>query len=170
MSVVVSYTTEALLLATLAEASSMNTSSGVVILHASAAQTEINGKIAHRYALPFTDDIPLLTTLCTDMAIYRILTGRIVITENDTWFDRYSIDPPKLLKSIAAGETRLLTDTCAIVPMRTDAAAGGAPWSNTKDYLPTHTELPWTQHVQDPDKIEDLADERDFDTVGDLLK
>ncbi len=168
---VVSYTTASLMLATLAETSSMETITlSVVALHAAAAQNEINASIAHMYSLPFTEEIPILTTLCTDMAIYRTLTGRIVITEDDTWFDRYSKDPPKLLKSIVAGETKLVTTSFDIVATRTDVTAGGAPYSNHMDHPPTHSELDWTQHVQDPDKIEDLADERDLDTVGDLLK
>ncbi len=163
--IVVSYTTFSFMATTLAEIGSIGSSltSGVAALHASGAQNEINAKIAHRYVLPFTTDIPLLTTLCTAMAIYKILTGRIIIQEEDTWVERCSKDPPMLLDSIAEGKTRLLTSSFDLVDMRTDAAAGGAAFSNNMKYDPTHTELPWTQHIQDPDKIDDLESERDLD-------
>ena len=126
--IVVSYTTFSYMATTLAEIGSVGTSltSAVAAMHASNAQNIINGRIAHKYSLPFTSDIPILTTLCTDMAVYQCLTGRIILTsEEDAWFKRYSKEAPALLKSIAEGETRLLTSSFTLVDMRTDAAAGG---------------------------------------------
>ena len=170
MTVVVSYTTITRMMLTLADIASMSTlTSSSALIHGSDAQTEINARIGKLYSLPFTQEIPILETICTDLAIYRSITGKMTIDEESPWFLRYK-ESRDLLDKIVAGEMVLVTSSGEIVSQRSDDVSGQKPWSNNMNYHPTHTELPWTEHVQDEDKIDDLANERDLTTLGDRLK
>lgn len=170
MSDVVSYTSVDQIEATMSLIGSMSTiTSANIVKHASAAESEINAKIARRYSIPISGTVPILETLATDMAVYRILTGRAIIKEEHPWFSRYK-DANKILDSIMSGTTLLITNSGDVISARSDELSGMQPWSNRKDYHPTHWEGPWTHHVQDEDKIDDESDERDFSTLGGRLK
>jgi phage gp36-like protein len=170
MSTVVSYTSVNMVNITLAEIGSMGTlTNSAILTNASAAESMINAKIAHRYSIPITGvTVPVLETLATDMTIYRILTGRIIVDEEHPWFQRFK-DSKNTLKDIAEGKMSLLTSSGDMVGERGDEASGSQVWTNTMDYPPTHWEGSWTSHNQDPDKIEDEADERDI-YIGSRLK
>jgi len=166
MAVVVSYTNVPLMLQTLPEIGSIShLSSADLATHASAAESLVNAKIAKRYSLPFTDDVPLLQSIATDLAIYRVLTGGIIIKDEHPWFQRYK-NAMEILDDVAAGEVPLVTSSGDVISGRSDEVSGMQAWSNTMDYHPTHWEGPWTLHDADQDKIDDEADERDLDTIG----
>tara|TARA_Y100000310_G_scaffold78084_1_gene74719 strand:+ start:11132 stop:11638 length:507 start_codon:yes stop_codon:yes gene_type:complete len=167
MAVVVSYTTVSLMNMTLAEIGSMATmTNSVLLLHAYGAENIINAKISKRYSLPITDSVPILETLATDMAIYRVITGRIVLTKEHPWFARFK-DMNKTLDQIANGDLQLVASDGTVLAGKNTGAM--EVWSNTKDYAPTHWEGDWTLHIQDEDKIQNEADERDLGDVSDRL-
>lgn len=167
MAVVVSYTTVSLMQMTLAEVGSISTmTDSVLLLHAGAAENYINAKISKRYSLPFTQSVPLLETLATDLAIYRVITGRIVVNKEHPWFSRYK-DALGVLDEIAEGSLPLITNSGEELAGRSDSSM--QVWSNTKGYTPTHWEGDWSLHKQDPDKLEDEADARDIRTIGGKL-
>lgn len=170
MSTVVSYTSENMINITLAEIGSMGTlTSSAILTNASAAESVINARISQRYSIPISGVVPVLETLATDMAIYRILTGRTIIDEEHPWFQRFK-DAKNTLDDIADGKMSLLTNSGDVVPERADEASGMGVWSNTKDYHPTHWEGPWTLQEPDEDKIDDEADDRDIGNWKDRLK
>jgi len=168
MSTVVSYTTVSLMQMTLAEVGSISTmTDSVLLLHAGAAEARINAKISKRYALPFTQEIPLLETLSTDMAIYRVLTGRIIINHEHPWFARYR-DAVKVLNEIADGSLPLLDSTGSVLEGRSDNSM--EVWSNTKGYQPTHWEGDWSHHNTDQDKLDAEANKRNINLIRGRLK
>lgn len=170
MSTVVSYTNSDLVKITLAEIGSMGTlTNSALLTNASAAESIINARISQRYTIPMTSVVPVLETLATDMTIYRILTGRVIIAEEHPWFQRFK-DAVKTLNDIADGKMSLLTSSGDAVAERGDEASGMDVWSNTQNYHPTHWEGPWTLHDPDPDKIDDEAEDRDISTLGGRLK
>ena len=162
MPTVVSYTSVAQITLTLVEIGSMSTlnSSGIAH-HASRAETLINAKIANRYAIPIPYTVPLLETLATDLAIYNILTSRVTIKKEDPWFIRYK-GTLAMLDEIATGELNLITSSGDILSGRSDVAE---IWSSTKDYHPTFWEGPAEDQIQDKDKINDEADDRDITDI-----
>lgn len=170
MSTVVSYTNADLIKITLAEIGSMGTlTNSAILTNASAAESVINARISQRYSIPITGSVvPVLETLATDMTIYRILTGRVIVDDEHPWFQRFR-DASSTLDDIADGKMSLLTSSGDMVAERGDESSGMDVWSNTKDYHPTHWEGPWTLQDPDPDKIEDEADDRDI-YIRDRLK
>ena len=166
MSLVVSYTSANLMIQTLPEINSISTLNASLMLHhAGRAEAFINAKIAKRYSIPIQGQVPLLETLATDLAIYNVLTSRIVIKEEHPWFQRYknSLD---VLDQIADGKLSLIDITGAVLAGRSDVMEC---WSNTKDYNPTFWEGPDTLQIQDSDKIDDEADKRDIQYTDNLI-
>ena len=138
-------------------------SSAQVLTFVEDAENEINARLAPLYTVPVTGSgvPPILETLATNMAQYRILSRRVMTQEKlkeSGWVDRFKEDS-ELLQKIADGGISLVDSSGTIIAGRTDQRE---VWSNTKDYLPTFTELGDLDQVQDPDKIDDLADERDL--------
>lgn len=125
------------------------------------AEAMINAKISKQYTVPVTDVSvpPLLTTIATDLSVYRILTQRVFTQErlkDSVWPDRFK-EAQDILDEIADGKIALTEVDGSLVPTRSDVAD---VWSNTKDYEPTFTELGDLDHVVDPDKIDDLKGDR----------
>lgn len=152
---VVSYTSVDRMLLTLPEIGSMYTvSSAQLLLHAADAEALINAALAKRYSLPISGDVPLLTAIATDLAIYRALTGRITIKAEHPWFVRYkaALD---MLEKIVSGDVPLVTTSGTLV-----GVSQMVPWSTTMTYNPTHWEGGWTMHAIDSDKLEAEADKR----------
>jgi len=157
MATVVSYTNASVMQMTLAEIGSISTMDNSLMLHhASMAETLINAKIAKKYTLPFTVQIPLLETLATELAIYNVLTSRITIKAEHPWFQRYK-NALKTLDDVADGKLDLITTAGAVVA---EGSGRGEIWSSNKSYIPTFHEGNEYDQIQDSDKIDNLEEER----------
>lgn len=132
------------------------------------AEAEINAEIAQKYNLPMTSEVPILTTLATDIAIYRLLAQRVFAADRlalSPWPDRYKEALTKLDR-LAAGELNLVTSSGDVITGRSDLAE---VWSTTMTYLPTMHEGAAPDMVQDEDKLDDIDDARDLGGVQDRL-
>jgi phage gp36-like protein len=131
------------------------------------AEAEVNAMIARQYTTPVSGSA-LLEAAATDISIYRLYSRRVFpgqkLKDSD-WPDRYK-EARDVLKMVAAGEMILVDSAGKIITARTDVAE---VFSSTEDYQPTFTELGAVRDRIDPDKLEDLADERDLRTFGDLI-
>ncbi len=164
----VSYTTVSLMLMTLPELGSVTTvTSAHLATFAGEAEAEINANIARLYIVPLTTDVPLLTTLATDIAIYKVLTRRLFTAERlaaSPWPDRYRESLAMLLR-VAQGELPLVGVSGSLLTGRSDVAE---VYSTTQKYVPTFWEGPWPAQEPDAQKLEDEADRRG-DTLRDRL-
>ena len=164
----VSYTTVSLMFVTLPDIGSVTTLTSAHLANfAGQAESEINAKLARAYSLPFTAEIPLLQTLATDLALYKVLTRRLFTSERleaSPWPDRYK-EARETLTWIAAGELPLVDSSGAVLQGRSDIAE---VYSTTKNYVPTFWEGPTGDQIQDADKIDDEADRRDL-TIRDQV-
>lgn len=145
-----------------------NLTSAHIAMFIGDSEAEVNASIAQKYALPISGDIPILTTIATELACYKVLAQRIFTPERlaaSPWPDRYKEASLKL-EALAAGELLLVTTSGDVVSGRTDIAE---VWSNNKGYLPTMTEAPTQYQGQDSDKIDDILDARDFSGIKDRL-
>ncbi len=162
MAIVVSYTTVSRMLLTLPEIQSRtNIRSAEFADFASRGESIINAKIARRYSLPFTVEIPILETLSTDIAIYLVLTRRVFTGEkkNDsTWPDRYK-EALDMCDSIAAGTLALLDSSGGIISQSGNA---GEAYSSSMNFEPTMTEDDPIRQIVDPDKIDEIQSDRDL--------
>lgn len=169
MSLPVTFTTVSLMYAVLPDLGSITTlSSAHLATFAGEAEAEINANIAQKYALPISQDVPMLTTLATDLAIYNTLAKRVFTAERlagSPWTDRYKEAQTKLQR-LAEGDLLLVTSSGTVIAGRTDIAE---VFSTTKNYLPTMHEGPWPYQQQDVDKIQDTLDDRNFDNIRDRL-
>ncbi len=135
--------------------------SAEIVRHAEGAEAEINAAIARRYTLPLSPVPPLIETIADDIAIYRIFTRRVFSAEkiNDSpWPDRYK-EARDLLKQIADGELTLANSDGTVIAERTDLAE---VWSSTQGYNSTFHEGADVDHVVDPDKVDDILDDRNI--------
>jgi phage gp36-like protein len=131
------------------------------------AEAEINARLVKSYALPLAVEVPLLTMLATDLAIYRVLTRRLYTAERlqqSPWPDRYR-EAQQTLVAIQDGALPLVDSSGAVVGGRTDVAE---LWTTTKNYVPTFWEGHAGDQGQDPNKLEDEAARRDM-TLRDRL-
>lgn len=140
---------------------SMSTvSSNAISAYIENSESEVNGILANNYTIPATGSgvPPLLTTIVTDLSIYKIL--RRVFTQErlkeSTWPAQYK-DTMSLLTKIANGDIPLVNPDGSIVEAIT---AQAVVKSNTSGYLPTFHEGHEYDQVQDPDKIEDIESNR----------
>ena len=127
------------------------------------AENEIHGKLAKFYTVPVVS-APLLETIATDIALYRILSRRIFTQSNlkdSVWPDRYK-EAIDLLDSIAAGDVTMVDSGGTVVP---DITTHAEVWSDKTGYLPTFHEGGRTEQVVDPQKLEDIEDERDLNSI-----
>lgn len=169
MAMTTSYTNASLVQAVFTSLGSISTlTDSVILLHAGQAEAYINAKIAKKYTLPFTQHIPILETLATDLAIYNILTTRISLrTEAGThpWFQRFK-QAMDTLNEIVDGTMVLVGTDSVIMPLRSDNTEA---YSNTMDYNPTTFEGPLELQHLDPSKLESSLDVRGMDTIQDKL-
>lgn len=119
----------------------------------------INAKLSKRYTIPLSNNIPLLSMIATDLAIYEIVAKRGLTKTSDTendWPSRFK-EANSLLDDIANGNISLATSSGDIISLST----ASIPYSNTMDYVPTFGEDDFEQSMQDQDKLDDIADDRD---------
>jgi phage gp36-like protein len=132
-----------------------NVTSAEIALQAGQTQAYVNARLARLYDLPFTVDVPVLTEITTDLAIYRLLVKRIFTAtnlEDSPWPDRYK-EAVEFLDSIVSGETPLLTASLSVLAVTTGR---NEPWSSTQDYNPIYFEGgAATDFTVDPDRAED---------------
>lgn len=164
----VSYTSISKMLSILPDLGSVTTlTSAQLFEFAGQAESEINAALVKKYSLPLSGEVPILTTLATDIAIYKVLTRRLFTSERlaaSPWPDRYK-EAVAQLDKIAAGDLMLVDASGTAIGDRTDLAE---TFSTTQNYVPTMWEGPTPDHVIDPQKIKDEADRRGL-TVRDRL-
>jgi len=127
--------------------------------YAGRAEAEMNAKLALRYSLPFANDIPILTALATDIALYYTLSRKPLVgsqAKADPWLDRYK-EARDILDKLADGTSLLMDSSLQVLGQRTDVMQF---YSNTKGYLPTFDERDPEAWVQDEDKIDDLEENK----------
>ena len=133
------------------------------------AESIIDSKLVKLYTLPITTEcqcgdtcnVPILQTIATDIALYRVLSQRIFQQEKKNeslWPDKFK-QAMDLLESIKDGEMELVKDDGSIVDERTDLASVE---TSTEDYNPTMTEDDPIFHIDDQDKIDDIRQDRDY--------
>lgn len=156
---VVSYTNVDRILTALPQIGSGSTvGSNTILSYAEQAESLINVKLGKLYSLPFTSSVPVLTTIATDLAIYNLLSKRIFasqkISENVVSFFEKA---QALLDDIASGELPLMDSDGALVAT---SNTNMEVWTNNQGYNPTFHEGEWRDMVQDPDKLQDISDDR----------
>ena len=126
------------------------------------AEGIINAKLAKLYTVPVLINSvapPVLTAIATDLALYRALALRMFTQEQinkSVWPDRFK-EAMELLDEIAAGEMLLVASGSVL---ETDSSRIKLE-SNTQGYTPTFNEDSFLQSTQDPDKLDDIANDRD---------
>lgn len=132
------------------------------------AEAEVDATIALRYAVPVTGEPPILRTVATDLAIYRILR-RFYTQERlkDSVWPQAFKEARDTLKMLAEGSKLLVDTSGTLIAARSDV---DEVWSSTEAYHPTFHEGPRGSHIVDEDKLEDIADERDLGSFGDLVR
>lgn len=141
-----------------------NINSAIVAQYAGDVEAQINAVISKRYALPLTVESPILIAIATREAIYRICVQRALIHFPPAQQGQHPMqaqhkEDQDLLKQIADGAIQLVDASGAAVSFDTSQIE---VFSTTKNYQPTFHEGPWTDQVQDPDKIRDALSERDL--------
>ena len=132
------------------------------------AESIIDARIARSYTLPVTPEcatgdtcnVPILQTIATDLAIYRIMTQRIYSGEKRSespWPDKFR-EAMDILENIATGKMDLVTSAGAVVSERSD---NNTIETSADGYLPTFTEDDPDYQIVDSDKIDDTRDARD---------
>jgi len=133
-----------------------------VSVAAGEAEAEINGNLAGRYSLPIGSAVPLLTSIATDIAIYKILTSLPFTAEQPTgqlraaWLDRYRAAVAMLLR-LASGDLALVDVAGALIAQ---APGAGSAFSTTMNYVPTFGESADQGFTVDRDKIDAEAARR----------
>jgi len=170
MTSVVSYTSVSLMMLTRPDLRSLSTvTSAELAIFAGQAEAEMVGRLAQRYALPPTVPCPLLETLATDLAVYRVLSRRQYITRDakeKSGIEVVYTQAIATLSLLAAGLLPLVDASGTVLTERTDRMP---VLSSTEAYLPTFHEGPDGTHVKDPNKIDDLLTAREFDALRDRL-
>lgn len=157
----VSYTNVDTVLATLPAVGSMTSIvSADVAMHAGKAQSLVDAKLASRYTVPFSDVPPLVQTITTDIAAYELMTKRVFTGTRN--YDEKLVEPFKmafeLLDAIAEGDVILTTASGTVVDPTTAQAQF---WSSTESYFPTMHEGAIEESIIDPDKLDDIASDRE---------
>lgn len=144
--------------------SNTNVVSAHIFRFAAHAEAEVEATIGQRYVLPISATLPsgnLLESVATDLAIHKILSRRVFTTEvlkDSEWPDRFK-EARETLINIRRGRLFLVDSAGVLLAQRNDL---DEVWSNTQDYQPTFSDLPMTESEVDPDKVEDLRDDRDI--------
>lgn len=113
----------------------------------------IDGYISRRYTLPITVTVPLLTTLATDIAVFRVLSSKPFSpaerSVDTNWPDRYR-EAIAILTKIAEGDMALVGVDGTVVTANDNSRA----WSTTMNYVPTFGESADQGFVVDRNKTE----------------
>lgn len=154
------YTSVALMRATVpAIGSATSTTSADLHRFIITAEAIVNGKIAKAYTVPVVPAPPLLETLATDIALYRVLGLRFFTQgakNRSEWVDRFK-EAMSMLDDIAAGKIPLTTVSGTIIESDKGSAA---MHSSTLGYNQTFTEDVEENSFVDSDKIQDIRADR----------
>lgn len=111
-----------------------------------AEQAFVDAKLAARYAIPFSPVPPLLETIVTDLATFRLLTQRVFTQERmnqSTWPDAFKRGI-EMLEDLATGSMALVSGSGTVIAETAGATIDTAyPWSNTMASTPTMNEGDW---------------------------
>lgn len=126
---------------------------------ASHAEAQIDARLAKWYQLPISGSPPLLVSIATEFACYKLVALRIMTEgqlKDSAWPARFkeSLDS---LDRLVKSEDSLVDSSGQIISQRSDLAP---ILSNTMDYNPASSELDPITWVIDPDKISDLEADR----------
>lgn len=152
--------------------SASNITSAHVLQHIEMTEAMIDSHIVKMYdldALTAANSVPALAAVSVNMSTYSILAKRVFTQQrlkDSSWPDRFK-ESEKFLEKIAEGELTLVAADGSIIAARTDIAE---MWSNTMDYVPTMSELPPELNRLDPDKRDDLEDDRDVGGFRNILE
>ena len=145
--------------------SASNITSATIFEYVTAVTDEIDAALAQRYTLPVSGGVPLLQTLAKRMSVFDLLTIRVMANgtmdqmKGNPFFGRLK-ESRDMLNAIRDGKQAIINSSGSIVSQRTDLAG---VQSNTSDYQPTFHEGPWTDMIQDENKILDTLADRDLE-------
>jgi hypothetical protein len=142
--------------------SAANVTSAVVAHYAGMEEAIINAKLAKLYALPFTQEVPLLTALSTDLTIAAILTKRTAahFTTEQNQANPFIATRKRamdMVEQIAKGELALLSASGQIIETSNE---GIEVWTSTMDYKSTFHEGRIEDMIVDPDKLDNILSDR----------
>lgn len=116
------------------------------------AEAEIDGRLAVRYALPFSAVPPLVEALSTEYALIKLM-DRFYSAEapaKNDWKEVRRRELRRTLTALASGTMALVTSTGAVIA----TATGAGIESDTSDYTPTFSHVdPVLQRI-DEDRID----------------
>lgn len=152
------YTTVSKLTQTLPAVGSVTTiNSAVMAAFIGDADAVIDSKLANVYTLPLSGTYPLLAMISTDIALYRLMTRR-VLTEaqgkESSWPSRYK-EAMDLLDKLASGDIPLVSGSGEVLEAAEDG--GGVIVSTTENYSPTFSELDSLDQSISEVKLDDLS-------------
>lgn len=135
-------------------------SNDVYDTYASAAESIVDGKLARRYTVPFSPTPPLVETLSTDIAAYRLWTQRLSPRKGADDEEKTNAlkEALALLDELADGTMTLTSSDGSVVSERSTT---GHAWSDKMGYNPTYYEGLIENMITDSDKVDDAEDVRD---------
>lgn len=141
-----------------------NINSAIISQYCGDVEAEINLYVGKRYALPLTVDCPILTAIATRETIYRIAVQRALVQfpaaqQGKAPLQVQHEDDQAMLKMIADGELVLISSSGDVISVDLSALQ---IYSTSKTYVPTFHEGPWTEQIQDSNKLRDIESERKF--------
>ena len=141
-----------------------NINSAIISQYATDVEAEIDSAISKRYVLPLTVTPPILIAIATRETIYRIAVQRALVQfppaqQGKAPMQVQHEDDQKLLEKLANGTMQLVgTDGKVVAADLTQSDI----YSTTMGYVPTFHEGAWGDTVQDPNKLDDIAADREF--------
>lgn len=117
-----------------------------------AVQARVDGKLARRYAVPFSPAPPLIQAITCDLSVYR-LHRRLFTQQSQNksdWPDRWKETEDQLC-GLADGTILLTTGSGTVIEATGETMQ---PWSSTAGLAPTMTEGRWEDMQVDPRKVE----------------
>lgn len=126
-----------------------------LLMFAEDAEAEVNLHLAKLYAVPVPNSPPILVSLATDIALFKVLSQRVFMQEaaNKSSIPNRYEKALEVLGKIGDGEYQLVGSSGEIVA----ASNAGIAWSNTEGYRPTMNEGPVESLVVDLNKLADIA-------------
>ncbi len=122
------------------------------------ANNLINGKLSRVYTVPFTTTPPLINSLAIILTSYYAM--RMLFTEsqqNDSkWVKSMYDQAMETLNELAEGKQQLIDSAGTEIARQ----VSNDVYSNTMDFTPTFGEDETEDQVIDPDKLDELADDR----------
>lgn len=105
-------------------------------------QSVVDARLGARYAVPFAAPPAIVQTIVGDMAIYRLLTTRVLLKEQreGEWTNAWT-RTMRLLDDIANGSLTLLSDSGTVLGL--SARAAGELWSNSATSTPVFVGQPF---------------------------